>query len=512
MTKTEITIDRNKAGEPLNPYWKVCVGGGRVAEALRADFQKHLELIQREMPFDYMRMHGLFHEDMMVYREEGGQPIVNWQYVDLVYDHWLSINIRPFVELGFMPYDLASGEETVFWWKGNITPPNNWERWEWFIQQFIRHIIERYGRDEVRRWYFEVWNEPDLFFFWKDADFDAYMELYKRTVRAIKQIDASLKVGGPATASASAGPGIASWGNKFLSACREENIPIDFFSTHPYPTNHPFDADGTGYMTWDGPERLMVDLTGYEKTLEVNGFSHLEKHYTEWSSSPSPRDPIHDTAFLAPFIVQNNLAGRGHADSLSFWVISDIFEESRAGDTPFHGGFGLINTQGLKKPSYHGYWFLSRLGDEILDMGDSFIVTRHTSGKISVLVWNYCHYTDEAASDNRFIQKAAGTRRLYDMFAQKAEKSFTLNLPGFERKVRVQTTRFDREHGSVLDAWFDMGSPEQILREDLDILRQKMELTMNVEYLAPAPNLLTLNLTVQPHGVTLVDISESAFS
>jgi xylan 1,4-beta-xylosidase len=264
-------------------------------------------------------------------------------------------------------------------------------------------------------------------------------------------------------------------------------------------------------MTWDGPQRLMIDLTGYEKTLEENGFSHLEKHYTEWSSSPSPRDPIHDTAFLAPFLVQNNLVGRGHADSLSFWAISDIFEESRAGDTPFHGGFGLINTQGLKKPSYHGYWFLSRLGNEVLEQGDSFVVTRHKSGKISVLVWNYTHYTDEAASDSRFIQKALGTHRLYDMFVQQPEKQFILNLAGLEKKLRVQTTRFDREHGSVLDAWLDMGAPQQILREDLDVLRQKMELEMNVEYLSPAPNPLTLTLTVQPHGVTLVDISESAF-
>jgi xylan 1,4-beta-xylosidase len=511
MTKTTITIDRTKAGEPLNPYWKVCVGGGRVGEALRADFQKHLELIQREIPFDYIRMHGLFHEDMMVYREKDGQPIVNWQYVDLVYDHWLSIGIRPFVELGFMPYDLASSTETVFWWKGNITPPKDWERWEWFIQQFIKHIIERYGADEVRRWYFEVWNEPDLSFFWKDADFDAYMELYERTVRAIKRVDANLRVGGPATASASAGPGIASWGNEFLSVCREKHIPIDFFSTHPYPTNHPFDEDGTGYMTWDGPKRLMVDLVGYEKTLAENGFTHLEKHYTEWSSSPSPRDAIHDTAFLAPFLVQNNLAGRGHADSLSFWVISDIFEESRAGDTPFHGGFGLINTQGLKKPSYHGYWFLSRLGDELLELGDSFAVTRHQSGKISILVWNYCHYTDAAASDSRFIQKAVGTQRLYDMFVLQPDKQFTLKLSGLERKVRVQTTKFDREHGSVLDAWLAMGAPEQILREDLDVLRQKMELEMNVEYHSPVPDVLTLNVTVQPHGVTLVDISESVF-
>ena len=75
----EITVDCRKKGEPLNPYWGVCVGGGRVAEALRADFQKHLELIQREMPFDYIRMHGLFHDDMMVYHEQGGEPILNWQ-------------------------------------------------------------------------------------------------------------------------------------------------------------------------------------------------------------------------------------------------------------------------------------------------------------------------------------------------------------------------------------------------------------------------------------------------
>ena len=121
--------------------------------------------------------------------KKNGQPIVNWQYVDLVYDHWLSIGIRPFVELGFMPYDLASGDQTVFWWRGNITPPKDWMRWEWFIEQFIRHILERYGLAEVRRWYFEVWNEPSLNFFWKDADFTAYMELYERTARTIKRID-----------------------------------------------------------------------------------------------------------------------------------------------------------------------------------------------------------------------------------------------------------------------------------------------------------------------------------
>ncbi|MFN8529367.1 MAG: beta-xylosidase [Anaerolineae bacterium] len=501
-----ITIDCGKAGEPLHPYWKVCVGGGRVGEALRADFQKHLELVQREMPFDYIRMHGLLHDDMMIYREENGEPILNWQYVDLVYDHWLSIGIRPFVEFGFMPYALASSEETVFWWKGNITPPKDWERWEWLIQQFVRHVIERYGQDEVRRWYFEVWNEPDLTIFWKDANFEAYMELYERTARAIKQVDSALKVGGPASAASSFYPGKAPWGKEFLTRCREKNLPVDFFSTHPYPTFHPVDLEGKWYMTWDGPDRLMVDLTGYEKTLAETGYSHLEKHYTEWSSSPSPRDPTHDTAFLAPFIIQNNLRGRGHADSLSFWVVSDIFEEVRLGDLPFHGGFGLVNTQGLKKPSYHGYWFLSRLGDEVLESGDSYVVTRHASGKISILMWNYCHYNTES-NDSRFIQSIVGSRQIYDIFESAPKKQFSLSLSGLPGNVRVETTRFDREHGSVLDAWLDMGAPAHILREDLAVLRQKTALDVTVQRLSLGEKPLTWAGDVQPHGVTLLDIS-----
>lgn len=501
----KININMQQPGQPITPYWRVCVGGGRVGEALRADFQKHLELVQREMPFQYIRMHGLFHEDMMVYHEENGQPIVNWQYVDLVYDHWLSIGIRPFVELGFMPYDLASGEETVFWWKGNITPPKDWERWEWFIEQYIRHVIERYGLDEVRRWYFEVWNEPGLTFFWKDADFDAYMELYARTARTLKRVDPHLRVGGPASHGFGDAVGEPPWGKEFLAACAERQLPLDFFSTHPYPTFYPFDPEGHGYMTWDGPDRLLVDARGCDKLLRESAFPSIERHYTEWSSSPSPRDPVHDTAFEAAFIMDNNWRARGLMDSLSFWVVSDIFEECRVGDTPFHGGFGLVNVQGLKKASYHGYWFLSRLGDEAMAEGDGYAVTRRRDGTLAVLLWNYCHYRADA-NDSRLLA-AAKPGEIYDLFDVRPAREFTLRLDGVGASTRVQTTRFDREHGSVYDAWVAMGAPRHILPADLDVLRRRMELDVSAQRVATPANTLEWTVAVQPFGVTLLEIS-----
>jgi xylan 1,4-beta-xylosidase len=500
-----IQLDLNTSGQPIPHHWRVCVGGGRVAEALRADFQKHLELVQREMPFQYIRIHGLFHEDMMVYREENDQPVLNWQYVDLVYDHWLSISIRPFVELGFMPYDLASGSETVFWWRGNITPPKDWVRWEWFIGQFIHHIIERYGMDEVRRWYFEVWNEPNLDVFWKDADFEAYMELYERTTRVIKGIDPQLRVGGPASAGAGDHPGVAPWGDVFLAACTERKLPLDFFSTHPYPTLHPVDLEGHGYMTWDRPDRLLVDVRGFDQLLQKSAYPQAERHYTEWSSSPSPRDPVHDTAFMASFIVENNWKARGWLDSLSFWVVSDIFEEGRQGDTPFHGGFGLVNIQGLKKASYHGYWFLSRLGNELLQEGDSFTVTRRADGTLIVLLWNYCHYRDDA-NDSRLLAQAKPDE-IYDLFAVQPVREFKLVLDGVKHNTRIQVTRFDREHGSVYDAWAAMSAPNHILPTDLQVLRQRMELDVFAQRIATSNHTLEWRTTVQPFGVTLLEIS-----
>ncbi len=494
-------------GQALTPYWRVCVGGGRVAEALRADFQKHLELVQREMPFQYIRMHGLFHEDMMVYREEKGRPILNWQYVDLVYDHWLSIGIRPFVELGFMPYDLASGSETVFWWRGNITPPKDWERWEWLIEQFIRHVLERYGAAEVRRWYFEVWNEPSLHFFWKDADFAAYMQLYERTVHTIKRIDANLRVGGPASHGFGEAVGEPPWGKEFLAACAERSLPLDFFSTHPYPTLYPIDVDGHGYMTWDGPGRLLADARGCDQLLRQSAFANVERHYTEWSSSPSPRDPVHDTAFLASFIVDNNIRARGLMDSLSFWVVSDIFEENRQGDTPFHGGFGLVNIQGLKKASYHGYWFLSRLGEELIAAGDGYVITRRVDGSLAALLWNYCHYRSDA--DSR-LAAAAKPGEIYALFDLQPARDFQLTFTGLGTTTRLQTTRFDRQHGCVYDAWVALGAPNHILPADLQVLRRRMELDVTAERVATPGCQLDWHGQVEPFGVTLLELSSLA--
>lgn len=497
----EFSINPSSSNEhpAFHHPWRVCVGGGRVGEALRADFQKHLEMIQQEMPFQYLRMHGLFHEDMMVYREESdGTPVYNWQYIDLVFDHWLSIGIRPFVELGFMPYDLASGELTVFWWKGNVTPPKDYDRWAELVEKFTRHCIERYGLEEVLQWYFEVWNEPNLSFFW-DGDFEEYMKLYAASAAAIKKVDSSLRVGGPATSGSGDNIGHAPWLADFLRVIKERELPLDFMTTHPYPTRHPFDPEAGGSMVWDVPERQKLDLEGIDVDLAAAGLTGIERHYTEWNNSPSPRDLTHDTAFLAPFVIRENVRYRQHFESLSYWTLSDIFEENRQGDTPFHGGFGMVNIQGFKKPAYHGYWFLSQLGTERLAEGDNYVATRRADGTIVILCWNYCHYR-EGLSDQVF--KTLPQQERYSLFVEHGDDTFNITIPEMPASATAHLTRFDREHGSVFDAWLRMGAPEHILREQAAELKQAHQLHRETVNLSQG----VCSLTVPPHGVVMLEI------
>jgi xylan 1,4-beta-xylosidase len=107
-------------GAPLHHFWSKCVDAGRANEGLRASWLEQLKTVREACGFQYCRFHGLLHDDMFVYRETAGRPVCNWQYIDDLFDRMLVIGVRPFVELGFMPKDLATTARTRFWWKGNV--------------------------------------------------------------------------------------------------------------------------------------------------------------------------------------------------------------------------------------------------------------------------------------------------------------------------------------------------------------------------------------------------------
>jgi len=450
----------------IGPHTKVpleCIGAGRANEGLRADFQEQLATVQKEIGFRYIRMHGIFHDDMGVYKEDKqGNPEFNFQYIDTLYDALLKLKIKPFVELSFMPSALASGTKTIFWWKGNVTPPKDMSKWNALNRAFIKHLLERYGADEVHSWYFEVWNEPDLKDGFWTGTLEDYLELYKNTAETIKAACPQCRVGGPASAIG------YDFEKAFEKYVVDHNVPADFVATHVYGVKQGFlDADNTAGTVLDAdPDSVSGRMQHSRELIKQSGRPEMELHFTEWSSAYTPTDYMHDQYHQASFILDKVKRGSPYVDSMSYWTFTDIFEESAPRFTPFHGGFGLLNLQGIKKPAYFAYRYLAQLGNQDVTSDDpQSWITRSGDGSVQALVWDYTPVVAPKGQIDQVFYKQ-------ELPAQsKGKLSLELNhVPNGKYRVAMYATGYNRN--DAFTAYVRMGLPSQITRAQVDTLNK----------------------------------------
>ena len=458
-----IKVDYNKEQGKMNTMFKECVGAGRANEGLRADWQQQLITTKKECDFKYIRMHGLLTDDMAVYKEDNkGNPEYNYMYVDALYDFLLSINVKPFVELGFMPNALASGKETIFWWKGNVTPPKDYKKWDDLIRNLTQHFTERYGAEEVKTWYFEIWNEPNLSpGFWSSTQAE-YFKLYDHTVRAIKSVNPLYIVGGPATAG-------AAWVPETIEFCTKNNILIDFISTHTYGVSQGFldEYGSTGTVLNKDENSVSGDVINSRKQITSSAKPNLELHYTEWSTSYTPADAIHDSYHSAAYILQKLKQVGDAPNSMSYWTFTDIFEEAGPRFTPFHGGFGLMNIQGIKKPAYFSYSFLNKLGETELKNSDKTSwATKNAKGDVQVLFWDFTYTLPEGSINNQAYY-------IKDL-PSKPKGGVKVEIDGLKKgKYTLEIYKVGYKVNDCYADYLALGRPSQLNREQVKAIKEK---------------------------------------
>lgn len=394
-----ITADLSAVSGVRDMAWQDCVGADHPGILLRPDNLAQLKLAHDEAGFRYIRFHGIFSDDMEAYREVNGKPVYNFDKIDAVYAAILKTGMKPFVEIGFMPSDLASDTRTIFYWKANGSPPKDWGKWSDFIAAFTRHMEERFGVGEVQSWRFEVWNEPNLDGFWTGGSQPNYFKLYETTVRAIKGVDAKLKVGGPATAG-------AAWVPEFLTFAQTKALPVDFVTTHAYGVDGGFlDEKGEGDNKLSpNPDSINADVSKVRREIEASAFKGLPLYFTEWSTSYNPRDPIHDDYLSPAFILDKLKKTEGVAQSMSYWTYTDLFEEAGPPPSSFHGGFGLITREGIRKTAFFAYKYLNALGPEALQNSDAHSWLTRSGDNFTGLIWNY-QTPDQKESNRPFYRK-----------------------------------------------------------------------------------------------------------
>jgi xylan 1,4-beta-xylosidase len=447
-----LSIDYSRTKGPYNRMFAECIGAGRANEGLRADWQEQLRYVKEQCGFKYIRMHGLLTDDMGVYFEDkAGNSVYNWQYIDKLFDFLLSIQMKPFVELGFMPGALASGSKTLFWWRGNVTPPKDYNKWFYLIKNLVLHFKERYGDDEVKTWYFEVWNEPNL----KDAFFTGdqaeYFKLYNYTAKAIKEVSSEYRVGGPATAG-------NAWIPEFINYCYSNKVPVDFVSTHTYGVKQGYlDENGNaGTVLSQDPNSVSGEIIHSREQIKTSALPGLELHYTEWSASYTPADPIHDSYHSASYILDKLKKAGTAPNSMSYWVFTDIFEEAGPRTTPFHGGFGLLNYQGIKKPAFYSYQFLNRLGEKELENTDAASwACKDKQGNVQVLFWDFTNtHPGDSVNNQVYYKRDLPSRE------KGAVRVVIKNIPVGTYTLEVYKVGY--RVNDPYSTYMDLGSPNQL--------------------------------------------------
>ncbi len=517
-------LDAHSPTLPFTHYWELSVGSCHATTALRADWQKQLERCHKELGFHYVRFHGLFNDDMSVATRPmlSATPVFCFTNIDKVFDFLLSIGMKPFVELGFMPTCFASGDKTLFHYKANTTPPRDYDEWGSFIRLFIKHLVARYGREEVRTWFFEVWNEPNLggpespFGFWGGTQED-YWKLYTVTAEAVKSIDPAFKVGGPSTSN-------NAWLPEFLRYCHERGTPVDFVTTHHYPTDvvigygvensinlvNPFDINDPQKIKdlvarvkgnpeqlqllekeysvfrshlWEHVERGVLTEMAKQARQEVGSFP---LYYTEWGSLAGlPSDGPFGASFIAKTLVDNH----GLVDGYSFWAFSDIFEEGAQRSEPFHGGFGLLTQHGIPKAPYRAFQLMHQITGELYE----------------------ANLTDGTLDVHAFLESQTNTIKILVVNHQSLlhpieTEMVHIELTNTKPCIAAECVRIDEDHANPLAAWQAMGEPDYLSGAQLLVLESASCLEPHPVDFKQANGQLSLEITVPPMGIALTTL------
>ena len=464
------------AATHLPHFWEHTVGSDHALMALRADWQQQMRRARDELGFRYVRFHGLFDDDVGTVVRNNDALLYSFFNVDQIMDFLLSIGMKPFVELGFMPEALASGDKTVFHYRGNITPPADYGAWAILVGKLVAHWVERYGLPEVRSWFFEVWNEPNLHFFWSGSQED-YFTLYRHSAQAIKAIDAGIRVGGPATA-------VNAWIPEFLEFCAQAAVPVDFISTHHYP-NDAFGTEGQDTVTQlsQSPRSTLRDQTRIVRTQAGS----LPVYYTEWCSSSNPRDPLHDEPYAAAFVVKTILEANGLVQAYSYWTFSDIFEENYFPSVPFHGGFGLLNIHGIAKPTYRAFELLHQLGTEMLQVEgahptvDVWVVRRGTEAMI-------------VATNFALPRQPIDTQTVRIVLRHGAAP------------VKATLQRIDEHHANAKRLWLALGAPEYLDAGQIEQLQVASRLQRSEQEFRLVDGHIEIEVVMPPQGIAAVTL------
>ncbi len=456
---------------------------GYARDGLMAPIQEQIRRAQREIGFEYIRFHGVLDDDMHLYWEDQqGNPMFCFSYVDLLFDFIRSVGLKPFVELSFMPSVLAREQNKIFDRPSVISGCVHLDKWNALIRALLRHVIERYGREEVLRWRFTTISQSYVHL--ECVRWEDYQELFASTYHVVKQIDPALQFGGSGCFAEMLAQerGVSA----FLRFAKERDCIPDFISFQFYPNIHTDDPlfmdftlsqQSAPAILSEDTDYLVHSLAQMRNLMEQYGLSDREIYLEESTSTFWQRDLSSETCYKSAWLVKNMCDSFGHV-VFGYWLLTDLIEERAMLQSLFHGGYGLLTYNGVPKAGYQAMQLFSRMGKTPVASGEGWLLT--TSGAAyQLMTYNYCHHSN--LYRYRY-QRLEQPRDAYSVFETGEIQQMQFWLDELESGTyRIERRAVTREQGSSFDKWLELGAPCYPSEDELDYLRRAAEPSYRIE-------------------------------
>jgi len=490
MLPTTLAPNWNASPTPFRHTWAQLGNIDQFRWLSRADVHRQLAMARDELGVRHVRAVAMYSPEMAVWdynlsdwrkptAEKSKRP--NWQLIDLSIEALLALGLKPIYTTCFTPVGMTD-DPTTCWPDGNTTGmPRDLSQWQEFIKSGLRHHLERYGRDELRSWYFELWNEPNLKGCFFGGTREEFFQLWDATWHAFKAVDPELRLGGPSTAR-------AEWIPEFLDWTEKHDTRPDYLITHVYNN----DSEGQPLSPFDGPASHKVKdsphfasgvIRGTRRELDRRGFEG-EMHWNEWGRSWFLHDPLKETALEPAFIVKTMAEVSQDADAFAFWCLSDIYHQGGFQSSEFHANYGLLSLHGLRKPGWFAHVLLQRLGIARVPVtgGDDLLnaVATRDGAEGRILVYAYPQNHDAApVSETVRVALPASTSRTPLLF------------------------RLGASENNIIATWRDLGAPDYPTLAQLDQLRAANQLVAATDLRIEDGHAV---FTIERPGVALLEV------
>lgn len=458
VVKNELRIEVDTGtARPYSKPWQSVVSVGSASDLLDPRMQKQLLQLKKELKFTYVRVWGLFLENMMVVVNEKNRTAY-FKRIDEMLSFLIANNMIPFLQLGPKPrsrigivgknaYPQITADKVV----GQLSIG----QWQLFLDEFMSHLLSKFGGQEVEKWVFEMWAPC-----WWDGGWENWYneERFATVYHTVKRYVPSAMVGGCEFTECCHGESLAQIADRW----RELRIDPDFISFAVFPYEYTQDMDKAKWLAGKGYMRSLLNRIREE--MRQAGFEDKKLFFTNWNMSISCRNLLNDSVYKGCFLLENVMTAMENVDVMAYWTVSDLYSEYVDTDSILFGGLGLVTVDGFHKPAYYALQFLNKLRSQLLDYGDNYIISCNQYGVYTIVYHNICELSYYAYLKNE-------AEFTFEDLSMVCEKTLPMHLKVRLRNVRngvynIRHQKVTKDHGSILDVWNSFGGFTELDAED----------------------------------------------